>query len=116
MEIFASQLYSYLSSCKLKLNNTKDFNGIRSSYVRKEYTPTDHGKEVMVSKFIFPFLARAIIPETSAKIDVLSTIEMTSKCSKLKWNNELHFMIDKGKDHGKLLSISVKFHRNNAHP
>ena len=41
---------------------------------------------------------------------------MTSKCSKLKWNNELHSMIDKGKDHGKLLTISVKFHRNNAHP
>ena len=49
---------------------------------------------------------------------LLATIEMTSKCSKLKWNNNHeavslksleHFgvisMVDKSKDHGKLLSI-----------
>ena len=54
----------------LRLNNTKDFNGIRSRYVRKEYTPTDQGNEVMVLQFIFLFLLRPIFQETSAEIDV----------------------------------------------
>ena len=70
MEKSPSQLYSHVSSCKLKLNNTKDFNGIRSRYVRKEYTPTDQGNEVMVLQFIFLFLAGSIFQETSAEIDV----------------------------------------------
>ena len=70
MEKSPSQLYSHLRSCKLRLNNTKDFNGIQSRYVRKEYTPTDQGNEVMVLQFIFLFLARPIFQEASAEIDV----------------------------------------------
>ena len=82
------------------------------------YKSTDQGNDVMAAPFVFLFLARTILQETSTETDdktinvivkkridnnfpwsvLLSTIEMTSKCSKRC------SMVDKSTDIVKLFS------------